>query len=823
MAAYVTKKSSWLRYLVSFLPAAGTAVLLCILLAGPRLGPLYDFLLRQRPTPEISPELLIIDSTVPGPDLGDDILEPGAASSLLYTMTELGAETLIIQVPILGLSAGGSAGEAEILYRFDEEFSLLSGNIRNLFDGIRTGSVAPSESARYVGELVELSEKGKERLVSSLVRRDESGIAAMEKAAAIFGHARRPGDLRVQLIRTGHGEYPGVLMERDEYSRVSSDRDGVLRRIAPVLAVPVLTEGEAGEKDLEHIIYGALKARYSYSDIEYHDAPGVKHQPSLVFRNGQDRIIPLDRNGMVLFEIPHNGGDFRHIGISEFLSYDEADKKVRRLLLEGESLGIFEDIDGENIPGFLYDYALSVRDELVPSSDYRNEERKYAWIEARNRYFSSLEEFLYGQAEMDLVSGYERIIASELMDEGQIIKMIEMRDSLIRFFVELRTEYTALAELRAKLESALSHSFCMLGKRSAQTPQEQLIWFNFFSDFPKAFFRFIGSAFHYPNPADVEASALLANSILTGRAIRSGSESQLFLCSILAAFLACFLVKSLGPAGTAGIGIFIALFAGAGFSLSFVLSGLWLDPLVPAASCLAGIIASFAWALIAKGRYARRFRLAFGPSVSRSCLRALIRAGKPLPSQSITVRTAVAAVKNAGLAGTLDSPGPYARAVLAYQEKAAALFRKAGATIIGADGDLITVSFGSPLERIFQGGKHNITPFEDNIHALAAPAMRAVDIVNEIAKHPDCASWNFGIDLGKCTFAWNPVSGYSALGIPVQRARILSRLAARYKARIVISSAINEALPDLAVKKLDTMKESNGASEVPFYKMTVGN
>ena len=151
-----TPKTTFFRFLSSFLPAAAAAALLCVLLDGPRLGPHYDFLLRRRPVAPVSQEILIIGSSVSVQQLGDDILEPEAAASLLYTMAELGAQTLIIQVPILGLSTGGTQGEAEIIYRFDEEFSILSRNIRNLFDAIRTGSVAPTESARYVGELVEL-------------------------------------------------------------------------------------------------------------------------------------------------------------------------------------------------------------------------------------------------------------------------------------------------------------------------------------------------------------------------------------------------------------------------------------------------------------------------------------------------------------------------------------------------------------------------------------------------------------------------------------------------------------------------------------------
>ena len=722
MMSYISKKFSRLRWLIPFLSAAVMAALLCVLLYGPNLGPLYDFLLRIRSAPPVSQELLIIDSSVSGQELGDDILEPSLLSSVLYTMTELGASTLIIQVPILGLSVGGSAGEEEILYRFDDEFSILSSNIRNLFDGIRTGSVTPRDSERYVGELMELSERGKERLVAALVRRDEEDIASMENAAAFFGHARRPGDLLVQLIRTGEGGRPGVLAASGEYSRARPDRDGVLRRIAPVLTAPDLS--------VEHIVYSALKSRYDTSNI------------------------PLDRNGAIVFELPGREIDFRRIGIFDFLAYDEADRNLKRLLLEGEALGIYRNIYGENRPGILYDYALSIREE--PAS----EEARLLWIETRNRYFESLEDFLFGPAEMDLVMAYE-----EMLDT-------ESRDSVIRIFAALKTSYGELVELRNNLESALSYSFCILG-----------------------------------NSRDVEASALLANSIITGRVVKPGKIGYLLLGSLLTAFLVCFFVKSMSPLSTLITGIFLTLLIAAGFCLIFIFYGLWLDPQVPAAAGATGVLVSFTWALAVRSRHNRHFSLAFGPSVSSACLESLIRAGKPLPSQAITARAIVIAIKQFHKFSSEDSKDPVAKSI--FLEKASDIFKKAGGTIVGTEEDLVIACFGSPLEQTFPDNRPIV--------------QRARDLVSEITLHPKCGSWNFGLDIGDCVFTWTAVSGYFAIGMPVQKAKILSQLAGRYQARIVISAAVNKALSvDPAVKKLGALKSKDGSIEEPFYQLVVG-
>ena len=775
MTAYISKKNSRTRFLVSFLPAAVMATLLCIILDGPRLGFFYDFLLMRRPAQRISEELLVIDSSMPEWEPGDDILEPRAASSLLHTMTELGARTLVIQVPILGLSAGGTAIEEEIHSRFDEEFSVLSRNIRNLFDAIRTGAISPTESARYVGELVELSEMGKERLISALVHLDEESIANMESAAALFGHVRQAGDFQVQLIGSGEGGQPMVLAESGEYSRAPPDRDGVIRRLAPVMTVPDPSKGQAV---LEHIIYAALKTRYDSTEF----IESARSGPALILRNGPDgetRIIPLDRHGSILFGLSQKA-NFRRIGISDFLAYEEADRNLRQFIVEAEAFGIFRAIEGETHPGILYDYALSLREE--PASSFQNgyEEKRIAWIEARNRYFASLDYFINGPTEVKMVEDYELRIANE---PGNSVNIIEMRNSLIRTFASFRARHNEVIELRNRLESSLSSSFCILG-----------------------------------SSRDTQASALFANSILTGQAIKPGKTGFLLLLTLLSVFLTCFFVKSREFDSTLIIGLLLTMLISTVFSVSFMLSGLWLDPQVPMAANCIGVLISAAWAFAAKNRYGKIFRQAFGPFISHSCLESVIRAGEPLPSQTIKTVAVVVAVKRSSPAPS-DGSGPgggelSAAALVAFQKNASETFRKAGATITGIEGSIVTVCFGSPLERAAIAEKENLPPNEARVFAQGA-----VNLVSAIARRTEAASWCFGLDAGNCSFAWTKLSGYAAIGVPVQRAKILAHLAGRYKTSIVISASINKVLPDLPVQKLDDLKRKDGSLDEAFYRL----
>ena len=724
------------RLFVSFLCSIGLAALLSILLEGPNLGIVYDMLLRQRPAPVISQEILIIDSTIVSETVqAEDILDPGLLTSVLYTMTELGAGTLIIQVPILELSLQAGAAEEEILHRFDEEFSIISSNIRNLFDGIRTGSVAPRDSEHFVRELVELSERGMERLVYTLVHRDEEGIIRMENAAELFGKAKRPGDLLVQLIRTDGR--PAVLAEADGYSRARPDRDGVLRRIAPEITVHDLSEN-AGERQLEHIVYSALKSMLEATEID----------------------IPRDKDGAILFEMPGVGRDFRRISILDFLAYDEANRNLSRLLMEGETAGIFRNIYGENRPDMIYNYALAVRDEPPETFANGNEEKRLLWVEARNRYFDSLEDFLSGPAEMNLVMAYE-----EAND-------IQTRDSIIDLFAALKDGHTELLELRNNLALALGSSFCILG-----------------------------------NTQDVEASAFFANSLITGNAITPIEKTHLLLVIFPMAFLVCFFINRRGLFSTLFIGVFLTLLCSAVFCVIFIFSGIWMDPQILAAAGLAAALASFACAIGAKGRYIRHFHLAFGPFVSSTRLKSLIRAGKPLPSETITAKAVLVAIKQTQILAYTGSQDP-AKALLIFQEMVSEIFKKADGTIVGIEGDLVIACFGSPLSQ---------TAFDNR-----ALAEKAAKLVSNIALQSEYSSWNFGLDIGNCIFTWTALSGYFAIGTAVQKAKVLARLADRYKTRIVLSATFDENLTaDLEVKKLDTLKSRDGTKEEPFYELIV--
>jgi hypothetical protein len=268
------------------------------------------------------------------------------------------------------------------------------------------------------------------------------------------------------------------------------------------------------------------------------------------------------------------------------------------------------------------------------------------------------------------------------------------------------------------------------------------------------------------------------------------------------------------------VGTVLSLITGAGFSWSFIIWGRWLDPLIPLTASLAGTLVVFILSLLVVTHGARRFRGVYGPAVGKPCLRHLIRAGRPIPGDRLSAQAAIIAVRKTGLLTQEDrppSPGnplDSAGAVEAFREEVAALFKKAGGVIVGCDGDLVLVSFGSPLERIGAGPGQD--PYVRYSHT---PARRAAEFVAELAVQETAASWRFGLDAGDCVFNYLPVSGYTAYGRPVVRARLLSGLSPRYKVRALVSESVRSQLKDIPVRRVTVLKEQDAADGEAIYQL----
>jgi hypothetical protein len=761
MVIYFTKKLKIIRLCISLGTALVCALGMSNLLTGPRLGPYYDFLTERRRPPPVSGEIALIETETGTVDPQREFftqyfIEPETAASVLMTLTETEASVLIIQVPVVGLSSGAVRSAAELVFRFDEEFGLLKGNILNLFEAIRIGSIPPSDAPAYVGELVNLTEQGKERLLFSFVPQEETRV--FEKAAAVFGRAWKT---------SGAG-----------YFKPAPDPDGVLRRMAPVL----LGEGVYGE----HLVYTALKERYQKTDMEYtEDGPILRLVKS---RDGESLVFPVDDKGAFLIEKPGKNQDFNRVPLSLIVEYEEADKELYRLLTAAAPQGIYGGLNPEKHPPVLYEYARSLREELLREPD---EEKKRRWIEGREAYFISLEDFCYGPGEMTLVAGYEELIASKGPDEAESRRLRDLRDGLIRTFRDIREKYNVLAEIRGSLKSLLYGSFCILGPGNGGAAQ---------------------------GPTEAEASAILANSLLSGSVIRTVPDRYVLFWSLVSAFALCFCLVRLGPILSLGIGFFLSLLIGLIFSGSFLLSAYWIDPFIPLTAAVGAACSSTLVILIINRRFAGLVRQIYGGSLTPAYLKALFRSGESPALGPVAVPAAVIAVRNDPLAAQENQGDPReaARDGAAFREELSRWCIKAGGIMAGWEGNTALIAFGSPPERTILKPRGKPSSDGDPLN----PAAQALKFLDELLKSsPRGGAWCFGIDVGECAFVPIPGSGYQVYGPPVACSRLLSKFAPRYHVPILVTKAVQEKAGSIPVRAIRIPAGTKGSRV--FYTLLI--
>ena len=739
------------------------------------MGFFYDFLLKYRQEPPISNEIVLIQTA--------EVAEGGDVFDVLMSLSEFNASALVITAPILGVSSDRTLTDEEIRQRLDDEYSLLARNIRNLFDAIRMGTVQPAEAGFYVDNLIGLADRGKDRLAAFFLRNVEPGSILATRDRGVFENVLEAADLQSNPPE-------GRLW----YSRPRLDGDGKVRRVAPLLPLARTRNSDENEDEaeadetgdspafVEHIVYRALKPRWEYTGIE-----DVDFRQALI---AGDFSFPLDHSGSILVEKPHGGDAFRVIGIEQFRAYTEADLSFRRQLKYAESLGAYSRLRPERIPLYLYDHAVSLQDDLLkkPSPEKHRE-----WLNTRREYWLCLDEFLNGDSETKLLESYDELIAAERNRPESAARMRKLRDDLILLFSRMRESQRELTDMRDELATALNASFCIMGPPYAESPV-------------------------------VEASALLANTLLTGRCISAAQKQFVVYCSFGAVFILLLIIHAMRPFVILISGTSASLLCIAGFGMTFIYTDYWMYPQIPALACMAGTVAMFITAFLMKLLAVQRFRIAFRGVINKKCLKQLIRAGQPSLREIDTAAAAVVAVKYSGLLSTEDKGNPVraAQAAAEFRGAVTQAFLKAGAALIGCEGDTVLVCFGSPPERIYQKRTKAETRYGDETGAYGNnnPATKAEGFITGQLIGNAPASWCFGMDYGECAFSWSKETGYIANGRPVVRARILASLAPKYKARILITDTVRGKV-DRPARKLQYLSGSYGSEKDLFYELSV--
>jgi hypothetical protein len=773
---YTKGKNAVIRFCFSFFAASCVITGAYFLWDGPKLGRFFDFLVSKQPPSSVAPGILIIETPRSG-----TLVDPSVAASVIMTMAEMGAGNLLIQTPILGVSASADDREAELLDLFNREFDQLGRNIQNLFDGIRMGTIPPAETNDFVGVVLSLAEEGKQRLVNEAVLRTNAGTLELERAKTVFPNTVIADDHSVELARqsTAPRSNRGYANAPLLYSHTVSDQDGRLRRIIPL---------ETGSTPhYEHIAYNVLKARFGHVTLTSNPAgrflvmEKVPGMPS-----SDDRLFKLDKNGAIILETPHDGQRFRRVNLTDLIEYEKLDRALYKALSESADIGPYGGVNAENYPSYLWERERELRDGLYETV---NDSLRLAWVEARTAYLAALDRFFYqSPVESNLDDSFALLLQNEaLTDEGNE-RLVTMRDGLLAAFRAGREVYRQFAEIRAALEKDIPGSFCILGAASA----------------------------------DTYASAELANTIITGGAVTPGSARHIFFWSLCAALLGSLMLCSLAPLPTVLLGTVFTAAVLAGFSYGFIFTSIWIDPFIPLGGTASGVLVSAFCALIKKRNLERYFKISYGPYVAKPYLRALIHIGRPVPQDCLSASAAIIAVKNPDLNSVENgwSAKASAAAITRFREEVKELFLKTGAVIAGVDGDTVLVAFGSPAERSALRTMKNEAPYDTDPQGRHNPVEKAARFLTGLLNsNKEAGRWYYGIDYGECAFAWTPVAGYAAFGQPAFNARLFAVQGRRHKVRIFISKNSADKIGGITIRK-HLLTDGNTTAEL--YEILAG-
>lgn len=460
-----------------------------------------------------------------------------------------------------------------------------------------------------------------------------------------------------------------------------------------------------------------------------------------------NRSLPLDFENALL--VPPRR--FRAIPQTLLSDYATEDKGLYHLLKTMEKNGYFASLDPSLYPSNLYDYGLTLQASLEKGETRDGE----PWREARRQYVRSLRTLAQGNVQEDILSGLDAVGSEGGGTQGNQKRLGDLKSAVRKDFDEFLQRYRAFMDRRKILEEGLSGTFCVIG-------------------------------------GDTEATALLAQAVLTGQTYRSIDPAGLLFIAGAWTILVAALLPWFGPLLSLVVGLAAAALGGSVGALIFVTTGLWLAPalLSAAAAATAGVSAL--------GGALARYLNTRPPGERRPIPvlpLALVAVRLPLPLYP-------GAENRSDKSGSLDTEAEELRR---FRYNTARKIREWGGSVLDTDGTVVFAAFGLPF------GK----PRRSTKGPLELACAFALAYSAEAGQ-----SYSFGLDYGSCACFGGGGWGLSAFGPPVVRSRILSGLAPRYGAAILLPRTCTDQLPGMVEKKLlGTLEDKQGGPGIPFVEL----
>jgi adenylate cyclase len=801
-------------FLIVLLAAAGVF--------QPVTGWLFDALLRVKSEPNGAKEILLIDiddaaQAAAGPwPWTRDILAKG-----LITLKEMDARTVVLDVPLARKSLP-SFDPAALRNTFpaalDHEFTQIEQNIQTLFDAIRRGSVKPQDSPRYISDLIGLVAMSKLRLVDAAtgIARDDDTL--LGQAIGFSADAFVPLDLLsspdpeadqtgaeaeaqrflLSLVVPGLDTSPLARAVRLPVSAVShgargggfsdaaADADGVRRR--------ALLVSRFADKHVGQIAFAALLDFLGNPVVQMNPASISLRDVTLPGKASANVTIPLDGSGRMLVDWPSAGDvGFRRISWGELAKAGS---------LEATLLSAFKEMDRHGYLSYLrsdagildaYEQGAGIEAGMLSAGDASNVD---AWREARARFFSLADQFLSGDAEERIVRDADKALLSATLSVDEKKAAQTEREMVSVLFSNARQTFRELEQERTLLGQAVRGSLCIVSLGAAAAPSRVTL-------------TPFGARAN-----DGSASAAVASTILSGKFVREARFASVILLAIVLS-LACALAASrMRPLATFVLGVGIACAAAASLGALFTLGGVFLDPVVPAASGAFACLSLSFFKLFSRQHDNRKLRGAFAGRVSAENLKALLAgpATLALKGERRSITCLFASVK--GFPTTYGSRGPVeiVETVQAYHAAVGEVILSLGGTLERGRADSVSAYFGAPLDMADHVGRA----------CRAALRMKVVEKEMNLGASPPIAA-RIGVETGECIagdLGSRRSALYSVVGPATDMAARLESLNARYASSILVSERVFTLVGgELVLRRLDKVRLAGTSTSFRVYEL----
>ena len=775
----------------------------------------YDLMLHIKPPVKENKSILFLDvddiaiSNVGMWPWSRDIMADG-----LILMKEFNAGYAVFDIAYMDKSPLGVNSKMlneNLPELFNEEFSQIESNIKDLFEALKTGNISLTDAEGYINDLSGLTEQSKDKLlkrVRSIARDNDKYLG---EAARFFGNTfftvtlldskndKVPETLKNYALKnltvknlkvvTGFNEsvkdiQPAILpvlkgARGAGFPNIIVDNDGVRRRIA-------LLKKYKG-KYFGQLALVPLLSWLGNPQMELYSNRLVIKNAALPGKKKHDISIPLAEDKTFLLNWPKKDflHSFRHLSYWELVLHKRLEDDLIHNLKIMDDAGYLSYYKGDTGLMEPYKYAESVKEDVLNGGDISSiaDYRK-----ARELFFKEVGKFLYGDAESEITSQVDAVLNSPETPEDQKSGLREIRNEVPKVFEKTRGIYKNLLKTRSILKDNLPGSFCLIGQTGTSTTDIGV------NPFEKEYMN-------------VGTHAAMVNTVLTGSFLDDMPWWYAVIAALVLSVVVTVLILNLKPFLSIIIGVvFLVITAGAGI-VFFLFTGIYLDLVTPAMSVFLTFIAITFLKFLRTEQEKSFLRNAFTHYLSTDVVSELISHPEKLNlgGEKKYLTALFTDVRGfSTISESLDAQD-LVKLLNEYLSEMSNIILDQKGTIDKYEGDAIISFFGAPVE------------FEDHAFRACLSAVRMKKMETYLNEHfieaklaPSVLLTRIGINTGEMVvgnMGTEQKMDYTMMGNSVNLASRLEGVNKQYGTWVLISETTRKEIGDsFLLRKLDRVR-----------------